>query len=174
MSQPIEPKFHSSGSRFTASLGEGASRGFRYGVLGAAIGLLAVPAAAAGLAFAAGVTSVAALATIGVVSALVLSPVTIVATGAGSILGGLLGINNGAKDASARVGKEHEAARYTTAYAQTKPQIQNAMMAQMLQPEPAMAAANDNPFHQASPKIDAATAAHQNRVVEPRIEQVRG
>ena len=173
MAKQVEPRIHTGGSRFNAAVGEGSGRGFRYGLLGAAVGLLAVPAAAVGLAALAGVSGAFALTAIGVGSALVLSPITVGATAIGTALGGLIGINNGAKDANRRTGQEHEAARYVASYNQTRAQVQNAMMSQMMEAEPQMAAANDNPYHQAASQIDASTIAHEQTVAQ-QAEKARG
>ena len=182
----VEPRTHNSMSRFGAAASDGAGRGFRWGIAGAALGALVVPAI--GISIAAGVTSLfvaggfmSGLATlgtwgaitVGAVTGIAAAPFTVGATGIGAAIGGALGLDTGARNANLRTSSEHEAARYVNSYNQTKSQLQQMAVAQYAEPATPIFAANDNPFHQAANQIDAGTAAHQQTVAAQNIEQAR-
>lgn len=207
MTQPVEPRYHNGFSRSTAAIGEGASTGFRGGLLGGLLGFTAAVVGGAAL-FALGGAAIGALGAFAVASvseslaigASILATLPFAAgigaaiggvggaivsgipTMIGAIGGGLLGFGNGASRASVRTGQEMEAARFQQAYAQTRAQLQQAQLMEALQPrqpQPAMpvmpmAAANDNPYIEASPQVDAATVAHQDMVAERTPEQAKG
>lgn len=193
----IEPRIHSTGSRFKEAVGESSDRGFRWGILGAVVGTLAVPAlAVTGVAAAIAVlpfTGVTTLAggfsalglsgalLIGIPSAIVAAPFTAGSTALGAAIGSMFGVTEGAKSANRRTGKEQDAARYMQAYQATKMQLQQNAMANMaavasqpIMPAPAMEAPT-NPYMQAaSNQIDASTIAHQQTIDGPALAQGKG
>lgn len=191
MSQPIEPKHHTSGSKFVATVGEGANQGFRWGVLGVLAGFALIPAAAAGAAFALGATG-GVIAAVAIGASVVSALAGIPAMAIGGAIGGVLGFSKGARQANQRTSQEQQVARYQEAYAQTQMQIQNAMLAQVAEAQaapyqaaqsqvraemdamPPQIAANDNQFNQASSKIDGSTIQHEKTIAANSVEHARG
>lgn len=192
MAQP-EPKLHTGASRFSESVGDGAYKGVRYGVLGAVGGLLAAAAVGAaiiggGLALAAGIPALFATGETAAFTASALGALPVTAAVGGVIgtfmggtaalvgggLGALLGFGSGVNQSRQRLGKEHEVGQYMAAYNETKMGLYNqAMQQQAMMQEAAMTPMADHPRY-ADTKIDAGTAQRAEQTLGAETAVARG